>query len=82
MVLQDAFGGDILKTRLPDGRWHFYNAVDGTRFDATDTQFAAPPAYDDLPATRAEALADTSHVQYRHLSNAWAKAWKRNQKLG
>ena len=67
LVVQDCFGGDILKTRLPDGRWHFYNRIDGRRFDFTDAQCEAPIVYCDQPASRPEAFADTNGAQYRYL---------------
>ena len=41
LVIQDVLGGDILKTRLPDGRWHFYNRIDGKRSDFTDEQLGS-----------------------------------------
>lgn len=63
LVIQDVFGGDILKTRLPGGRWHFYNRIDGKRSDFTDEQFGDPITYLDQPASRAEAFADTSATQ-------------------
>lgn len=66
LVVQDLFGGEILKTPTPDGM-HFYNRVNGDRIDLTQAQFATLPHYRDLPATRGEALADTSLSQYRAL---------------
>ncbi|WP_425502195.1 YunG family protein [Peteryoungia desertarenae] len=38
LVVQDVFGGLILKTPLPQGP-HFYNSIDGRRFDFTADQF-------------------------------------------
>lgn len=69
LVAQDHLGGEILKTRYGD-LWHFYNCIDGLRVDFTESQFAAPIAYQDVPATRAEAFADTNEDQYRILSGA------------
>jgi hypothetical protein len=61
-VIQDLFGGEIWKTRLP-GVWHYYNAFDGKRIDLTDTQFtrpearfAAPQTYDDEVSMREVAM--------------------------
>jgi len=48
------FGGDLLKTRLPEGD-HFYNRIGGRRYDFTESQFSLPITYADLPTTRAEA---------------------------
>ncbi|WP_149539218.1 YunG family protein [Siccirubricoccus phaeus] len=77
LLLQDRFGGEILQTPT---RWgpHFYNRIEGARVDLTAAQFAtlgaAPPPYLDQPASRAEALADTSPAQYAALRRAWDAA--------
>lgn len=71
LVAHDHLGGEILKTRWRD-IWHFYNRIDGARIDFTESQFDAPIAYDDLPATREEAFADTNAAQYGYLSAAVA----------
>ena len=57
--MQDHFGGGIVKIGI-NGQWHFYNSVDGRRYDFTIEQFATPPEYFDLPCNREEAFADTS----------------------
>jgi hypothetical protein len=31
LVVNDIFGGEILKTKLSDG-WHFYNRINGERY--------------------------------------------------
>jgi hypothetical protein len=59
-------GGELLKTRVADA-WHFYNRIDGRRWDLTVSQFATPIGYDDLPSSRQEALADTSRQKYTTL---------------
>src|SRR5262245_48087640 len=59
LVVQDLLGGELLKTRIA-GAWHFYNSIDGRRWDLTVGQFATPIGYDDVPSSRQEALADTS----------------------
>ena len=63
LLLHDRYGAEILSTPTPWGR-HFYNRIDGERLDLTAEQFAAlgsaPPAYRDRPASREEAMADTS----------------------
>ena len=71
LVIQDCFGGDILKTHLANGQLHFYNRIENERIDFTDEQFAEPLVYLDQLATRAEAFADTNEAQYRYLSNAF-----------
>jgi hypothetical protein len=63
LVVQDLLGGELLKTKVA-GAWHFYNCIDGRRWDLTVSQFATPIGYDDLPSSRQEALADTSQQKY------------------
>ena len=69
LVVQDVFGGELLKTRVGDA-WHFYNLIDGSRFDLTAEQFETAISYDDLPASREDAFSDTSPGQYRSLRTA------------
>ncbi|MCO5161643.1 MAG: hypothetical protein M9939_10935 [Mesorhizobium sp.] len=69
LVVQDVFGGELLKTKVGDD-WHFYNRIDGNRFDLTSAQFDVPIAYDDCPASRKDAFSDTSPGQYRSLRTA------------
>lgn len=66
LVFQDMFGGDILVTNTTGGR-HFYNMLDGVRWDLTVSQFDHPIPFEDLPATRAQALSDTSPEAYSAL---------------
>lgn len=49
-VVCDVFGGEVLRTKLP-GVWHYYNRIDGVRYDLTDSQFTAPGALFDAPAS-------------------------------
>lgn len=70
LLLNEMFGGDILKTPLPEGT-HFYNRIAGERVDLTDKQFDAPITYLDLTSGRDEALADTSVTQYEALRSAF-----------
>jgi hypothetical protein len=63
LVINNLFGGEILKTLLPEG-WHFYNRIDGKRYDFTDSQFDGPIDYMDVPSNRDEAMLDTSPRQY------------------
>jgi hypothetical protein len=67
LVVQDHFGGEIQKTPTTEGM-HFYNHIDGQRYDLTAEQFEVPPTYLDLPSNRREAFADTNTDQYTHLS--------------
>src|SRR5579871_4015483 len=41
LVVHDYFGGEILTTRTPGGT-HFYNLIDGKKWDLTVSQFAEP----------------------------------------
>lgn len=78
LLLHDRYGADILRTPTPWGP-HFYNRAGGARVDLSAEQFAAlgngaPPAYEDHPADRAEALADTSPGRYAALLAAFDAA--------
>ncbi|MCT7376375.1 hypothetical protein N5A92_15175 [Chelativorans sp. EGI FJ00035] len=66
LVVQDLFGGEILKTETPAGS-HFYNRIGGRRWDFTLSQFGRPILFDDTPSSRQEALADTTPAQYEAL---------------
>jgi hypothetical protein len=61
--VQDYFGGEILTTKTSGGT-HFYNLIDGKKWDLTARQFAEPVPYDDTPSSRNAALADTSEQKY------------------
>lgn len=65
-VIQELYGGDILKTSTPDG-WHFYNRLYDVRCDFTASQFTAPIHYEDTPSSFEEALSDTTLEQCNHL---------------
>lgn len=66
LVIQDFFGGDILKTPV-DGLWHFYNRIGMTRFDFTASQFDHPLVYEDIICNQEEAFRDTNGSQYEVL---------------
>ena len=66
LVVNDITGGEIRKTKLPEG-WHFYNEVDGTRYDLTASQFTKPIEYMNIPSNREEAFTDTNEEQYHSL---------------
>ncbi len=67
LVANDAFGGEILKTRV-EGGWHFYNRIDGRRVDFTASQFSDPLDYQDVASDRSDAFADTNAQQYDALT--------------
>jgi hypothetical protein len=54
LLVYELFGGELLQTVLPEGK-HFYNRIDRQRYDFTNSQFAKPITYSDLPATRSDA---------------------------
>ena len=75
-VVHDLFGGDVLRTRLPDV-WHYYNRINGQRMDLTDSQFtrpgarfAAPTSYDDASCTRDDAMEGIPQREYDALRRA------------
>lgn len=79
-VIFDLFGGDILRTELP-GVWHYYNRIDGSRVDFTDSQFSSPGAlfdaparYEDEPTTRSAAMTGIPEREYEALKSALLSA--------
>jgi hypothetical protein len=54
LLVHERFGGELLKTPLPEGD-HYYNRINGRRYDFTESQFAQPITYADLPASRSDA---------------------------
>ncbi len=75
-VIADLFGGEILRTRLPEV-WHYYNRINGQRVDFTDSQFTAPgarfeapKAYEDHATTRDAALHGIPKREYQTLRSA------------
>ena len=82
-VIYDLFGGEILRTRLPDV-WHYYNRIDGQRVDFTDSQFTDPGAlfstpehYDDASTTREATLAGIPEREYVKLKRDLLAAFDR-----
>lgn len=77
LLLHDRFGAELLSTPTPWGP-HFYNRLGGERLDLTAEQFAAlgapVPAYLDRPASREEAMADTTPRRYAALAGAFDTA--------
>jgi hypothetical protein len=70
LLIHDLFGGELLKTPLPAGD-HFYNRIEGTRYDFTSSQFDQPIAYADLPAIRADAELGATRDQLAALRAAF-----------
>lgn len=69
LVVNDFFGGDILKTITPKG-WHFYNKIENDRLDLTRSQFSKEPIYLDISSSREDAFLDTNLEQYYYLRNS------------
>jgi hypothetical protein len=76
LVVQDHFGGEILYTKTSGGT-HFYNLIDGKKWDLTVSQFAEPVPYDDTPSSRDAALADTSEQKYELLTTRLKQSTQR-----
>ena len=72
LLIHELFGGDLLKTPLPAGD-HFYNRIEGRRYDFTATQFDQPIAYADLPTSQAEAEQGATSDQLAELRAAFLK---------
>ncbi|MCC2379028.1 hypothetical protein LKM00_16400 [Bacillus wiedmannii] len=75
LVVQDICGGKIKKTSVGE-EWHFYNCIDGQRFDFTETQFDRNLNYLDEKSNREEAFADTNEKQYSILKEKIMKEFK------
>ncbi|EDZ51692.1 TPA: hypothetical protein QCR58_005134 [Bacillus cereus] len=75
LVVQDICGGEIKKTKIGEV-WHFYNFIDGQRFDFTEAQFNENPNYLDVESNREEAFADTNEKQYSILKGKITKELK------
>jgi hypothetical protein len=71
LVIQDRFGGRLLKTKAGDA-WHFYNEIGGRVYDFTSSQFYGGILYAHEPADRSEALADVTPEQYGILSERFS----------
>lgn len=69
LVVQDTLGGEIQKTKVNEG-WHYYNVIDHTRNDFTESQFSESIKYEDIPSNREEAFMDTNLNQYNYLKNS------------
>jgi hypothetical protein len=72
LLVHELFGGELLKTRLPEGD-HFYNRIDGVRFDFTASQFAHPITYTDLPTTRDDAERGAANAELAALRTAFLR---------
>ncbi len=80
VVVHDLFGGEILRTRIPKAD-HYYNRLAGVVVDFTADQFANPIVYDDIPATRAEAMACVEAKEYQVLRDKLVAALEDRQPI-
>src|SRR5438034_6804911 len=84
VVAAETFGGEILKTQVPkkDGTSvrHFYNRIEGQRYDFTRSQFDdlpdywGPVTYDDTPSNSADAMTEMLPGQLEEMRVAFKKA--------
>lgn len=74
LLVHELFGGDLLKTPLPAGD-HFYNRIEGRRYDFTARQFDQPINYMDVPTNRAEAGLGATSDQLAELRAAFREHW-------
>jgi hypothetical protein len=72
LLVHDLFGGELLKTGLPEGD-HFYNRIDGVRFDFTDSQFKTPIMYADIITTRTDAERGVTSAELLALRTAFKR---------
>ena len=77
ILIHELYGGEILKTTLPDGD-HFYNRIDGVRFDFTASQFARPIEYADIPTDRCDAERGATDLELQVLRSAFQMELERS----
>ena len=77
LVICARFGGEILKTHLPEGT-HFYNRISGQRYDFTDGQFAKPIHYDDIPSGKEEAREGATEAEEAALTIAFDRYYSKS----
>lgn len=82
IVVWETFGGEILRTTGWHGKGqHFYNRLDGIRYDFTADQFSMPDysyeiTYEDQLSNSAEAKRETISGQVDALRQAFRRAFK------
>ncbi len=72
LLVHERFGGELLKTPLPEGD-HYYNRIDGRRYDFTESQFGEPIAYVDLPASQSDAERGATAAELAALREAFER---------
>lgn len=79
IVIQKIYGGEIRKTKTPDGQWHFYNIIDNCRYDFTSEQFFSGIEYLDILSSPKEAFKGTNANQISYLMNEFSKNLNRKE---
>ncbi len=69
-VVQDIFGGEILKTPWNEQTDHYYNRIEGKVYDLTDDQFDAPVHYADTPTSFEDASQGFTKSEFGSLKHA------------
>ena len=69
-VVAELFGGEILSTPWNEHTDHYYNRIDGVRYDLTDEQFAQPIDYADTPSSLEIASKGFSEFEFSSLKSA------------
>lgn len=86
IIVFERFGGEILRTDALkcDGTSirHFYNRIDGQRYDFTADQFNIPDywaelTYKDIPSSVSDALTETLNGQVEAMRSAFTVAWQK-----
>ncbi|MCS3501931.1 hypothetical protein M2189_008558 [Bradyrhizobium japonicum] len=72
LLVHELFGGELLKTPLPAAD-HFYNRIEGRRYDFTASQFDRPITYVDLLTDRADAELGATSDQLAELRAAFLR---------
>lgn len=70
ILIYKLYGGEILKTPLHEGD-HFYNRIDGVRFDFTASQFAQPIEYADIPTDLQDAERGATDAELQALRSVF-----------
>lgn len=63
LIVNEMLKGDIAKTKIQEN-WHFYNIINGKRYDFTESQFETPIEYNNTLSNRSEAYMNTNEKQY------------------
>ena len=77
LVVSDLFGGEFLKTKVED-EWHYYNRINGIRYDLTSSQFKQPLQYIDIIVSKEEILLSVNREQYEYHKREVLKLYSTN----